>query len=85
VGGGSKKDKVSENLIYAIEYAKDVGSKVYSIVGKRGGFSAKNADISIIIPRINPRHITPHAEEAQSIILHMLVSHPLLMFHSTKW
>lgn len=85
VGGGHLEKKVSVNLISAIEYAKEIGAKVYSIVGKRNGYAAKNADISIIIPRTNPRHLTPHAEETQSIILHLLVSHPMLMFHPTKW
>lgn len=76
--GGNLEEKTSFNLIRAIEYAQEIGSKVFSIVGKKNGFAAKNADISVIIPRINPQHTIGHAEELQSIILHMLVNHPLL-------
>ena len=35
VGGGSLKHKVSTNLICAIDYAKEIGTKIIGIVGKK--------------------------------------------------
>jgi D-sedoheptulose 7-phosphate isomerase len=43
------------------------------------------ADICLIVPTINSQTITPHAESFQSIIWHLLVSHPELKSNATKW
>jgi D-sedoheptulose 7-phosphate isomerase len=85
VGGGSLKHKVSTNLIFAIDYAKAVGTKIIGIVGKKDGYTNKKADISILIPEVNKKHITPHTEEAQPIVWHLIVSHPELNGQETKW
>jgi D-sedoheptulose 7-phosphate isomerase len=85
VGGGSKKPPVSVNIIEACNYAKKCGAKVYGICGKSNGYIAKNSDLCITIPRINPKHTTAHSESFQSIILHALVSHPFLQLSKTKW
>jgi D-sedoheptulose 7-phosphate isomerase len=85
VGGGNKELNVSANLISAIELAKAVGAKVTGIVGRDGGYTAKNADACIVIPTVNPDAVTPHSESFQAVIWHLLVSHPRLKKNPTKW
>ena len=85
VGGGNAEKNVSTNLIEAISYAKEVGSLIIGIVGRDGGFTAQNTDYCIIIPTVNPETVTPHAESFQTIIWHLMVSHPKLKFNATKW
>lgn len=52
--------------------------QVVGIVGRNGGYTAEVAEECLVIPTVNPEHVTPHAEAFQSIILHLLVSHPRL-------
>jgi len=85
VGGGNIDKNISANLVYALQYAKEIGVKVIGIVGRDGGFTAKVADAYVIIPTVNQESITPHTEAFHSIILHLLVSHPLLKTNPTKW
>lgn len=85
VGGGNLEQNVSPNLVKALQYAKSVGSKIMGIVGRDGGHTAKVADACVTIPTVNPAHITPHAEAFQAVIWHLLVSHPALKAHQTKW
>jgi D-sedoheptulose 7-phosphate isomerase len=85
VGGGNLEEQVSPNLVAALKYAKSVGSKIMGIVGRDGGYTAKVADACVIIPTVNSIHITPHAEAFQAVIWHLLVSHPALKAHQTKW
>lgn len=85
VGGGNVEKNVSPNLVAALDYAKSVGSRIIGIVGRDGGYTAKMADACIIIPTVNPDHVTPHSEAFQSVVWHLLVSHPLLKQTPTKW
>jgi len=85
VGGGDMEKNVSPNLVTALQLAKDVGARVVGIVGRNGGYTAKVADACVLIPTINPQHITPHAEAFQAMIWHLFVSHPLLKQSATKW
>ena len=85
VGGGNQKKKVSVNLINAVKYAKKRKSKIFGIVGKKNGYTRMNAHVSILIPNINEKLITPHTEAFQAVVWHCLVSHPLLQIHKTKW
>lgn len=85
VGGGNLEKNVSPNLIAAIQYAKSIGAKVVGVVGRDGGFTAKTADVCVLIPVVNPVHVTPHTEAFHSVIAHLLVSHPLLKVNETKW
>jgi D-sedoheptulose 7-phosphate isomerase len=85
VGGGSKEKNVSTNLIEAIDFAKVVGARITGIVGRDGGYTKQEADNCIVIPTVNPETITPHSESFQTIIWHLLVSHPKLKSSSTKW
>ena len=85
VGGGNKEKNVSPNLIEAIDLAKSVGARVTGIVGRDGGYTAANADICLIVPTANPITVTPHSESFQSVVWHLMVSHPKLKSNSTKW
>jgi D-sedoheptulose 7-phosphate isomerase len=85
VGGGNLEKNVSPNLVLALRYAKQIGSRVIGVVGRDGGFTAKVADCCIIIPTVNPEHVTPHTESFQVLVWHLLVSHPKLKASSTKW
>jgi D-sedoheptulose 7-phosphate isomerase len=85
VGGGNLEEQVSPNLVAALKYAKSVGSKIMGIVGRDGGYTAKVADACVIIPTVNSAHVTPHAEAFQAVVWHLLVSHPALKAHQTKW
>ena len=85
VGGGNLEKNVSPNLVRAIQYAKEMGAAVTGIVGRDGGFTATMADAVVIVPTVNPDHITPHSEAFQAVVWHLLVSHPRLKVNQTKW
>jgi D-sedoheptulose 7-phosphate isomerase len=85
VGGGNLEKQVSTNLVGAIQYAKVVGATVTGIVGRDGGFTAQSADACVVVPTVNPAHVTPHAEAFQAVIWHLLVTHPALKQNATKW
>ena len=85
VGGGDAERNVSTNLVRAVEYAKSVGARVYVIAGRAGGFTAKVADVCVIIPTVNAEMVTPHTEAFQAVVWHLLVSHPRLKASPTKW
>tara|TARA_B100000795_G_scaffold61875_1_gene41551 strand:+ start:632 stop:1222 length:591 start_codon:yes stop_codon:yes gene_type:complete len=85
VGGGNLKKKVSVNLVNAIKYAKIKKLKVFGIVGKDNGYTRLHADVSVLVPNVNDKLITPHSEAFQAVIWHCLVSHPLLQTRKTKW
>jgi len=85
VGGGSAEKQISLNLVAAANHAKAVGAKVIGILGRDGGHTARVADASVIVPTVNPQTVTPHSEAFQSVIWHLLVSHPLLMASEAKW
>ena len=85
VGGGSSEKKISVNLVAAVDYARETGARVLGIVGRDGGHTARLADACVIVPTVNPQTVTPHTEAFQAVIWHLLVSHPLLKVHETKW
>jgi D-sedoheptulose 7-phosphate isomerase len=85
VGGGDAVRQVSANLVGALQYARAVGSKIAGIVGRKEGYTAQVADACVVIPVVNPAHITPHAEAFQAVVWHCLVSNPLLKAADTKW
>src|SRR5580658_1900372 len=85
VSGGDREKNVSPNLVAALQCAKSVGSKSCGIVGRDGGHTSKVADVCIIIPTVNPAHITPHTEAFQAVVWHLLVSHPAIKQKETKW
>ncbi len=85
VGGGNLEKNVSPNLVSAIQLAKQVGAAVFGIVGRDGGYTAREATACVIIPTVNPEHVTPHSEAFQAIVWHLFVSHPKLKVNRTKW
>ncbi len=85
VGGGSLDKNVSPNLVRALQYASSVGAQIIGIVGRDGGYTATVADACIVVPTVNPEAVTPHTEAFQSVIAHLLVSHPALQLRSAKW
>ncbi|RJR07480.1 SIS domain-containing protein [Candidatus Parcubacteria bacterium] len=85
VGGGNSEKNISMNLVKALEYAKEVNAKVFGIVGRDGGYTAKVADACVIIPTVNPETVTPHTESFQAVVWHLLVSHPDMKISEMKW
>jgi len=85
VGGGNSEKNISVNLIRALDYAKEIGAKVFGIVGRDGGYTAKVANVCVIVPTVNSETVTPHTESFQSVILHLIVSHPALKVSEMKW
>ena len=85
VGGGNLEKNVSPNLVLALKYARSVGAKITAIVGRDGGYAAQVADACVIIPTVNPVHVTPHSESFQAVVWHLVVSHPALKQQETKW
>jgi D-sedoheptulose 7-phosphate isomerase len=85
VGGGNKEKNVSPNLIEAIDLAKEVGARVTGIVGRDGGYTAQNADVCLVVPTVNSETVTPHSESFQTVVWHLMVSHPKLKSNPTKW
>jgi D-sedoheptulose 7-phosphate isomerase len=85
VGGGNKEKNVSPNLIEAIDLAKELGARVTGIVGRDGGYTAQNADVCLVVPTVNPSTVTPHSESFQTVVWHLMVSHPKLKSNPTKW
>src|SRR4029077_8004049 len=62
VGGGNLEKNVSPKLVLALQYAATVGTPVIGIVGKDGGYTAKVAAACVIVPTVNPDHVTAHSE-----------------------
>jgi D-sedoheptulose 7-phosphate isomerase len=58
---------------------------VAGIVGRAEGYTARVADACVVVPAVNPAHLTPHAEAFQAVIWHCIVSHPALKAQPTKW
>jgi D-sedoheptulose 7-phosphate isomerase len=85
VGGGSVEKNVSANLVRALDHARTVGATIVGIVGRDGGYTARVADVCVIVPTVNPETITPHSEAFQAVVWHLLVSHPRLKTAPTKW
>ena len=85
VGGGNVEKNVSPNLVSAVQLAKQVGASVVGIVGRDGGYTAREADACVIVPTVNPDHVTPHSEAFQAVVWHLFVSHPKLKVNKTKW
>ena len=85
VGGGSRKHGISLSLVEAVELAKDVGAKVLGIVGKEDGATAQLADVCLVVRPPDAERLTPHVEEFQAVVWHMLVSHPALAARAGKW
>lgn len=85
VGGGSRERKVSVNLVLALEHAREVGARIFGIVGRDGGTTRAVAEACVLIPTVAAEWITPHTEGMCAVVWHLLVSHPELQRVPTKW
>jgi D-sedoheptulose 7-phosphate isomerase len=85
VGGGDAERNISVNLVRAIDLAKARGAKVFGVVGRASGYTAKKGDVVVVIPPVNPDRVTPLSEGMQGVVWHCLVSHPALQSRRTKW
>jgi D-sedoheptulose 7-phosphate isomerase len=85
VGGGSPSRNISMNLVRALDLATEVGASIFGVVGRDGGATAKMADACVVIPPLVAERVTPHTEGLCSVVWHLLVSHPALQVHGTKW
>ena len=85
VGGGDLAKNISPNLVTALQLATQVGARIIGVVGRDGGFTAQVADACIVVPTVNPHHVTPHTEAFQAVLWHLFVSHPDLQMTPTKW
>jgi D-sedoheptulose 7-phosphate isomerase len=86
VGGGmDTAPGTSVNIAYAVQMANRLGTPVLGIVGRDGGYTKPHAKVCVLVPTVNPEHVTPHAEAMQAVVWHLLVSHPKLKKNPTKW
>lgn len=85
VGGGDLERGVSVNLVASLELARRVGARILGVVGRDGGATAQVADACLVVPTLSAETVTPHTEEFQAVVWHLLVSHPRLRAHEMKW
>ena len=85
VGGGDLERNVSPNIVRALELARKRGARIFGVVGRDGGYTKKVGDHVVVIPTVDPKHVTPHTEAFHAVVWHCLVSHPKLQQHATKW
>ncbi|MCZ6834578.1 MAG: SIS domain-containing protein [Planctomycetota bacterium] len=58
----------SENLVEALEVAKEVGAKALGLLGNRGGDCRVRCDRSLVIPGDDSAHI----QEAHMVMIHLI-------------
>jgi D-sedoheptulose 7-phosphate isomerase len=85
VGGGDPVKNISVNLVKALDYAREVGAKILGIVGRDGGHTARVGDTCLVIPTVNSSRVTAHTESFQSVIWHLIISHPKIKVAEMKW
>ncbi len=85
VGGGDAGRNISANLVHAIDEAKRRGLAIFGVVGRDGGHAKLRGDAVLVVPTVDPQHVTPHTEAFQAVVWHCLVSHPRLRRQETKW
>jgi D-sedoheptulose 7-phosphate isomerase len=84
VGGGSREQGLSVNIVNALELARERGASVYGVVGAPGGALAEVADVAVLVaPPADLR--TPLVESFQAVVWHALVSHPALALQQGHW
>jgi len=84
VGGGSREQNISMNIVNAVELATEVGADVFGVVGRSDGATAQAASAVVVVPAPAER-LTPHVEAFQAVVWHLLVSHPALAAQAGKW
>ena len=85
VGGGSIDPPVSMSIVNALLHAKEVGATITGVVGRSTGETARLADVCCVVSPVPKERMTPHVEEFQAVVWHLLVSHPALARHAGHW
>jgi len=85
VGGGDEANKVSVNLVKALQYANTLSVDILGVVGRDGGATKRLGSQVLVIPPLDSHLVTPHAEALQALVWHALVSHPELQNKPNKW
>jgi D-sedoheptulose 7-phosphate isomerase len=85
VGGGDADRNISANPVRALDYAREVGARVFGIVGRDGGYTARVSDACVIVPPVNQAAVTPHTEAFQAVLWHLIVFHPDMQMNRMKW
>jgi D-sedoheptulose 7-phosphate isomerase len=85
VGGGDVDRNISVNIVRALEEAQRRRLRIYGIVGRSDGHTARVADEVVIVPTVDPAHVTAHAESFQAVVWHCIVFHPELIATTAKW
>jgi len=85
VGGGDEEENISVNIVEAVKYVKEAGGRVFGIVSNVFGCTGKLGDVVIFIPNIEDKLKTAYTESFQSVILHLLATHPDLQINQMKW
>jgi D-sedoheptulose 7-phosphate isomerase len=85
VGGGSIDPPVSMSIVNALLHAREVGATITGVVGRSTGETARIADVCCVVEPVPSERMTPHVEEFQAVIWHLLVSHPSLARHAGHW
>ena len=85
VGGGDKERDISANIVHALDVAKAAGAKIFGVVGRDGGYTAKVADACVLVPVMSADTITPHTEAFAGVVWHLIVSDPRMLQQSNKW
>lgn len=85
VGGGSIKHKISMNIVNALKLASSKNCEITGFVGRDGGVTAKLSKNCVIIKCPNDKLTTPIVESFQSLLWHLIVSHPKIASKKTTW
>lgn len=85
VGGGDAERNVSPNLVRALELARERKTPIVGVVGRDGGATRRAATACVLVPNVAAEWVTPLTEAFQALLLHLIVSHPDLRVHATKW
>src|SRR5439155_3355064 len=67
VGGGDAERNISPNIVKAVDLAKQRSAKLFGIVGRDSGYTAKHGDVVIVVPQVNPGWVTPLSEAFQAV------------------
>jgi D-sedoheptulose 7-phosphate isomerase len=85
VGGGNEEKKLSVNIVRALDVAARAGTRITGVVGRDGGATAKRATACVIVPTVDEAAVTAHTEAFQSVIAHLIVTHPDIRARTTTW
>src|ERR1700690_3295190 len=62
VGGGNRGKNVRVNLVRWLELARQVGAKIFGVVGRDGGFTKQVADACVVVPTVASERVTTQTE-----------------------